>query len=452
VRSRAIELGVVSSWALLALVAGAAGDALDVSWPHWQFAFFAAAVWGLNLLILRRGVGAPFGLSRIPVLAVLFAFLMTALGTGSYWATTQLFPAYRVNIERAMMFVALCTSVMLCALTLTLRMLRSLPEKRHPPLEWGWPRLRAVTYMVTALAVAATVVTIRRIGYVPLLSGDPANVRFEFPEIGGVWYRLSVLAGVSALLAGVQAAGRRATWGVYIAGLVSLLVLGVYSARFLAAFPLGVALLMWDRFRQPLSVRKMILLFGLAIPIVPLAGYWRQGFPTRGALGPAGLILFNTFLEFRDLGWALEFYGTSDQQVRGATLGSIVVPVLPSAVWRLVGVDKQAIYSEDSATLIAAAMGQSVPQRIGAYGEFYMNFGFAGAIIGAVLYGVLLGYLDRQFQRASVDQVRALMVGLAAAAAVFAQIGQLNMFTSTITGLGYPILLVTLVASHRPAG
>jgi len=114
-----------------------------------------------------------------------------------------------------------------------------------------------------------------------------------------------------------------------------------------------------------------------------------------------------------------------------------------------VGVDKGAIYSQDSATLLAQAMQQTTGQRIGLYGEFFMNFGWIGAIVGALLYGGLIAYLDRQYENARPNEVRAVLLALTIAAGVFAQIGQLNMFTSTLTGFGYPILIVGLIAARR---
>src|SRR2546430_3212163 len=40
----------------------------------------------------------------------------------------------------------------------------------------------------------------RSIGYIPLLRGDPSSLRVEFPAIAGVWFRLSMLGGVVAVL------------------------------------------------------------------------------------------------------------------------------------------------------------------------------------------------------------------------------------------------------------
>src|SRR5262249_2440890 len=213
--------------------------------------------------------------------------------------------------------------------------------------------------------------------------------------------------------------------------------------------PLGVAVLLWDRVRRPVPLRRAALIIAVVAPLLTFLGYLRERDKSVTLLGPVALSLYGTIGEFRDLAWSLEYYGFGDRFLYGRTFGSVVVPLLPSSVWRIVGIDKPALYAEDSATLLAQAMGQPTGQRIGAYGELFMNYGWLGALIGAMLYGLLLGYLDDRLRRVTGDQVRGILLVLTLAAAVFAQIGQLNMFTSTLTGFGYPILLIALASARR---
>jgi len=183
--------------------------------------------------------------------------------------------------------------------------------------------------------------------------------------------------------------------------------------------------------------------------VFAIVGYMRERNQNLAFLGPVGLLFYGTLGEFRDLGWALDYYGFGDRFLHGGTLGSAVVPLLPTPVWQLVGIDKAAVYAHSSASILAEAMGQTRGQRIGAYGEFFMNFGWIGALVGATLYGALLAYLDDRLTLLSPRDVRGVFLALATATTVFALIGQLDMFTSTLTGLGYPLLLATLVAARR---
>src|SRR5205807_1946269 len=135
------------------VVASIFGERLGIVWPRWSLAFWAAAVWCVNLLLVWYGLGGSLFLSRIPLLAVVFGILMTSIGSGSYWATTVLFPRYRVDIEQAALFVAVCTTAMLAAFICVSRLLlRQLPSTR-PGLEWDWERLRLATYCVFLLSL-----------------------------------------------------------------------------------------------------------------------------------------------------------------------------------------------------------------------------------------------------------------------------------------------------------
>ncbi len=441
--------GVVVWWVLLGSLAVLDASRLTQTWTAWPWAFGAAGVWGMNLLLLVYGIGPPFRASRPPTLAAGFALFMTVFGSGSYWATTQLYPRYRVGIEHAAWFIAVCTAVALSAVTVAGRSLR---HRRRPiplRLEWDWARLGAVTCVFFAVAAVGTIVTIGRIGYVPILTGDPGSARVDFPIIGGVWYRFSMLGGVTALLVGAQAAARRATRAQYAMGLVSLGLVGLYGPRFFVALPLAVALLLWDRVRAPVRLRRLALLVVVAAPLLALVGYWRERQMSVSLLGPLGLLLYGTFAEFRDLGWALDYYGFGDRLLHGGTFGSVVVPLLPTPIWQLVGIDKGAIYGHSSASALASAMGQTTGQRIGAYGEFFINFAWVGALVGAALYGVLLAFLDDRFKHVEASEVRGIFLAMAIATAVFALIGQLDMFTSTLTGFGYPLAVAALVAARR---
>jgi hypothetical protein len=438
-------------WMAIASAAIVWGPMLAERWVGWHWAFGAAAIWGANALVLIYGFGAPLHLSRPPVLAAGFAFVMTLLGSGSYWATIQLYPMYRVPIELAAWFVAMCTFVALLVAAATSRLFQANASQTRRFFVWDWPRLEAITYVLFALAAIGTFVSIRRIGYIPILAGDPTSARVDYPSIGGVWYRLSMLGGVSALLVAILAAARRASLTHYLVGAASLGLVGLYGPRFFVALPLGVAVLLWDRVRNPIRLGRAALLVLIAAPLLALLGYVRERDRSVSLLGPVALSLYGTIGEFRDLAWSLDYYGFGDRFLHGRTLGSVIVPLLPSPIWRVVGVDKPALYSQDSATLLAQAMGQTTGQRIGAYGELFMNYGWVGALLGAMLYGFLLGYLDDRIRRIDATQVRAILLALTLAAAVFAQIGQLNMFTSTLTGFGYPILLVGLIAGWRPA-
>lgn len=449
-----VGYGVIGWWITLFVVAVGWGVPLDDTWPAWREAFWAAAVWGANLLLLYYVAGPPFAFSRLPLLSVTFALLMTLFGSGSYWATVQLFPRYRVPIERAALFTAVCTALSLlgCVGVGRLVGLRETVARWH--YVWDWGRLRVVTYALFAVCAVGTYMSIGKIGYIPAVLGDPESLRVQFPEIAGPWFRLSMLGMVVGLIAGVQICARRANWLVWLVGTLGLGCASLYGNRFFIALPVGAVALLWDRVRGRVSARAVALSLGLGLPTLALLYFWRQHDQSLvSRLGPLGLILYGSLNEFRDLAWTLDYYsGGGHPLVGGTTLGGLIVPLFPSAVWSAVGVAKDSVFAHSNAAVLAQEMGQVTAQRVGIYGELFMNFGWVGAFLGALLYGVLLGYLDRRLLAVRDGAlVRGVLFAVVAAAAVYAQVGQWNMFTAAVTSSCYPVLLLALVTARRAA-
>jgi hypothetical protein len=437
-------------WIGLSVVSAGWGIDLDAWWPEWRVGFAAIVVWGANVLMLFYGVGRPFSFGRIPVLSVAFALLMTVFGSASYWATTQVFPTYRVFIERAALFVAVCTFVSLVGCIAAERSSATYRRSSRWLLVWDWGRVRVTMYALLAASLVGTYVSVRRIGYLPILQGDPESLRFEFPTIGGFWYRLSMLGTIVALMSGAQICARRANSFVWFSGLLGLLCAGAYGNRFFLALPLAAVVLLWDWARRRIGVWTVATALLLGVPALALLGFWRQQTGNLSVLGPAALVLYGTLSEFRDLGWTIDYYSGSHALLHGSTLGGLIVPLLPSPFWSLVGIDKSQVFEYSNAAVLAQAMGQTTAQRVGVYGELFMNFGWVGALAGAFLYGMFVGYLDRQIMGLrGAAPVRGIVLAVVAAATVFAQVGQWNMFTSAITAYCYPILLLAFFASRR---
>jgi len=450
--SSAVVYGVVASWVAVLFVAAGWGVQLDQEWPAWRTGLSAMSLWGVNLLLLYYCIGPPFTLSRIPMLSVTFALLMTVFGSASYWATTQLFPTYHVFIERAAVFIASCTLFSLIGCIVSETCWAGTATKSWVYV-WDWNRLRLVTYVLFLACVVGTFVSIRRIGYVPAVQGDPESLRVEFPAIAGIWYRLSMLGIVVGLIAGAQVCGRRATWTLWGMGVLGLVCASLYGNRFFVALPAGACVLLWNQVRSRISARTVAISFMAGVPVFALFGFWRQQDTGVSLLGPIALVLYGTLSEFRDVGWTLDFYSGPHPLLHGSTLGGLFVPLLPSAVWSVFGVDKAAVFAHSNAAVLAQEMGQFAAQRIGIYGELFMNFGWIGSFVGALLYGMVVGYLDRRFLALSDGRVvGGVVLAVIAVAILYAQVGQWNMLTSTITSSCYPILLLALFAARRLPG
>jgi hypothetical protein len=442
----------VSLWITELVIAFVFEPQLNEMWPAWRTGLLTIAIWGLNLLVLWYGVGPPLTFSRIPMLSVVFGFVMTAFGCANYWATTQRFPVYRVFIERAALFVAVCTlfSLLGCVAIARVSSLRGSNSPRSL-FTWNWGRVRLLTYVLLPVCVLGTYVSIRRIGYVPLVQGDPESARLTYSQTAGIWLRLSAQVGIIlALIVGAQICARRATWGIWVVGIVAIVCASIYGNRFFAALPVGATFLLWDRVRSRIPVRTVGMGYLLGVPTLALIGFWRYQESLLDVLSPLMLVLYGTLMEFRDLAWAMDYYSGGHPFLHGSTIGSMFMPLLPSPFWTAVGIDKAALYAHSNAAVLGQQMWQLTPQRIGIYGELFMNFGWLGAFGGAALYGACLGYVDLRFRSLrTTEAVRGIVLAVVGVVLVYAQMGQWDMDVTAITSTCYPILLLALVAANR---
>src|SRR6202007_310760 len=116
---------------------------------------------------------------------------------------------------------------------------------------------------------------------------------------------------------------------------------------------------------RPIGVLTVTSALVVGLPALALLGFWRQQTGTFNALGPAALVLYGTLSEFRDLGWTMDYYSGGHALLHGSTLGGLIVPLLPTPVWSLVGIDKGQVFDYSNAAVLAQAMGQTTAQRIG---------------------------------------------------------------------------------------
>lgn len=442
----------VAWWTGLGLVAVVGGARLDELWPEWRVGFVAAGIWGINLLLMRYAVGPPFRFGRVIVLSVFFGLMMTLVGTGSYWATTVRFPSYRVFIERAALFVASCTMLSILGSLVGARLGSAAHAGVRWVYRWDWNRLRIMTYALAAVCLFGTYMSVKKIGYVPILAGDPESDRVLFPALAGIWFRFAVFGTVVALLAGVQACARRGSWPLVAVAGVCLFCATLFGNRFFAAFPLGAIVLLWDQIRARVPVGTIAVAVLVIAPLLAYLGWWRQQDPSVLVLSPVALALYGTLGEFRDLGWTMDYYSVGHPLLHGSTMGGMIVPLLPGPAWSALGVDKAAVFAHSNAAILATNMGQFAAQRVGLFGELFMNFGWVGALVGAVCYGVVIGYLDRKLVTLNQnDAVRGIILAVIAVATIYAQVGQWNMWTATIVESCYPILAVALLAARREA-
>jgi hypothetical protein len=422
----------------------------DVSVSLW--ALLAAACAGVALLVSG---GLPLRFTRPSVLVGAMAIAMVTFGSWSYYATTQFFPHFHAPIDRALVFAA----VGLGAAALGVRLTRVLPAREPRAVRWSWTPapLDLAIWILLALCVVGTLASIARIGYIPILRGDIREERLYYAAQAGPFFRMSLLGTSAAILGGVRwlAFGRSSLAALSVP--LGLLCTSLYGPRFFPFVALGVLFICYDSFVRRVTPRNLAIGLGIVVAL-GIGGAIRREragtfvFDRPGvsidARTAALAVGYVSVPEFRDFAWSLDYFADPARRLHGSTLGGAIVPLLPGRVWSLVGVDKEALYSRDSATLMAEILQVDTGIRIGIMGELYMNFGLAGIAVGMLLFGLFVGWLDRRLGAASLLDPLVPLYALVTLVSVFALIGILNMFASSVVLFGWPLLLAAFLGAR----
>ena len=387
--------------------------------------------------------GRPFRISRAPIATAVFALAMILLGTGSYYATRFLFPEYFAPIEDALVL----TSIGLFASAAGIGVGRFLWNGKAPLQRWEWHpvKLDVAIYVLLIVCLVGTLAAIHRIGYIPILRGDIREERLAYADQLGFLYMMSVMGVPAMILAGVRRFAFGATAGSNIAIVLGAVCSGLYGPRFFPVLGAATLFLVYDQLRRQIRLWKVALVAGVAIPgLIALAVYREADLPVEA---PLVTLSYLSFGEFRDFAWSLQYYEDPAHRVQGETLAGAIVPLLPGKIWSMVGVDKASLYERSSAQVMSELMKVDVGIRIGIVGELYMNFGVAGVLVGMFLFGLLLAVIDSRLRTATVTTSIAPFLALVSVLCVFALVGQLNMFGSSISVFGYPLLAAFVLAS-----
>lgn len=400
--------------------------------------------------------GRPIRLSRPATLVGTMAMIMVVCGPWSYYATRQFFPQFYVPINRALIYAAFGIGITALACRLVIR----LPAPSTPRAVWEWsPAIldRLVTALLI-LAVVGTIGSLARIGYVPLFRGDIREERLLYADEAGIFFRLSLLGAAASVLGGVRWMQFGRTTTAVIAVPIGVVCTALYGPRFFPFVAIGILFVCYDAYVR--RVRPLRLIAGgvIVAALGIFAAVHREAAGTfvfeQGVLPLDARTVFNAMgyvsvPEFRDFAWSLDYFDEDRHRLHGETIAGAAVAILPAAAWSVVGVDKEALYSRDSGTIMSEILGQNTGIRIGILGELYMNFGLWGITIGMCLFGTLIGWEERRLARGSLADPVIPLVALLVIVSTFALIGILHMFVSSVVLFGWPLVLAALLGARR---
>jgi oligosaccharide repeat unit polymerase len=238
------------------------------------------------------------------------------------------------------------------------------------------------------------------IGVVPILSDDPAT-RYLGPDIttqsalyNSLFRRgVDLITVASPILLLGWLKNRKSIWILFAAGL-GFLVLTASARRGPLVFTVICVFLVYALFGLRLRVLILGVCFSLAILLVlqfaVLGGLARTG-PNSLAID-AAITYGEVFGEVREFAWLISEW--DGKYLEGRTLAAALLPV-PSTMSSFKNRNLMSSVSKE-----VVGIPEDAPHgglRILIFGEAYLNFGYPGAVLVGLLFGLALATGDRFF-------------------------------------------------------
>lgn len=223
-----------------------------------------------------------------------------------------------------------------------------------------------------------------------------------------------------------------------ICTVINLVIAVGIGSRSLIFLPLIIAIL-FLMFRKTSSAKVVLAFLGIAafmmVALQVLRGedYSLEAVNAVAAYGG----------EYRDYLLLRDYFSYTDYQ-HGATILPMFTNAIPKQLFSLVSLNKDD-YSLYSAYLAQDLWGAETGIRTGIWGEFYMNWGDAGVLVGFTLFGVFVGKLDQWLRRHRYHEPNLLFLSFIYTLTLFAIIGSWATIGDTLEVYGVLYFLLSRV-------
>jgi oligosaccharide repeat unit polymerase len=380
-------------------------------------------------------------------LFIMFAFMV--IGGINYFITCYIYPGYYGGLEVTNLYWTICIISFAIGYLATVRS----NKKIRPTRTLYAMNLKTLAIIFAILGLIGSMVSIFRVGYIPILSGESmSGVRFSniMGEYAKLW-KMNILAAISAFRVMLQKKEKRTLY--FLIFLSASIQLTFFVVRF-DVFLVMIACLLLYLYTKQINKKRVISLIIIAISLIAFNGFYltireRSLNPVQASPDLSFVqrrIIYSTFNEYRQLNVLMRNY--NDDYLWGKSFLNIPISFLPYEVWQLFGIDKARIQSINSAVILRDIEEASGGLRSGIGGELFINFGFWGSLLMS-LFGIFIAYMDNVLNALDKRDVRIPFILLFQSILIYAIIGQINAISSTFSFLFYSMLVVMIFSKKK---
>lgn len=312
---------------------------------------------------------------------------------------------------------------------------RKSTPKPNTYISWNWKYFYYILLLLATISFAFTIAVLWKIGYIPILKGNIASERFSYGIMVGDWtfklarlWLLVYLFTIIKLLRNIKQ-----DKGFYVRKNIPLIVLlifsmfleAIYGDRFRHFVMFAFTIIMINKAIGRVRISYLVPIFIVTILLANLVVHIRDTHYRDISTTVYERAMLYTFSEFHSFAHVVQEYPESDFLHGKAFLGTLA-PLLPKQVWAVFNIDKDELYTINSAAIMKEIYGHYAGIRIGIIGEGFINFGYLGVIFVPLLSGILFGILESIFISMRLFDVKEVIVAFAIALMMFLPIAQTN--------------------------
>ena len=317
---------------------------------------------------------------------------------------------------------------------------------------WDMRRLRGVIILLFVLATLGTVGAIVRIGYIPMLVEGGIGLERSVAATRMGWanklWSINVIVPILSVI--YLCISMRKNYAIITIFLLSVLQLTILGARIYFILALTVSLFIYNQYRKKLNIAKVSLLLISFLMLSAVYVEIREGLYGFTSRPIYERILYNSFTEFREFARVVDYTSTTGNYLHGYTFVNTITTIIPRQFYTIVGKDKSAIISRfSSARYLAKLYNARGGLRAGLLGELYINFGLYGLLIGMIILGMLVGFLDYKVASRERFDARISFYFLFLSCLLYAIIGQIEWVIWYTYQFGAFLLLTYFICRKR---
>lgn len=201
------------------------------------------------------------------------------------------------------------------------------------------------------------------------------------------------------------------------------------GSRHLIMLPMIIAVIFYLYVKRPSNKVIVTLLLSMATFVFLISIFRGDGYTLDLEEG-----VFSFGGEYRDYILLRDYFGVTEYYY-GTTITPVVTNVIPKQLFELIGLNKKD-FSLYSAYIAQDIWGADTGIRVGIWGEFLLNFGDWGIIIGFIVYGFIVSFTDISLLRNSRHFPNLLLLSFMYVMVIFSIIGSWATIGDTIQGYG----------------